>query len=103
MRALDNPRDNPSYYLPLMNQDFLSARLQFSLTSDICPLVAWAVNSVEECYPHTVEVAGSSPARPTIRRVRIAHLLMAGHCDALFQSLPVLGVEPVEPGRDAKV
>ena len=27
---------------------------------------AWAINSVEECYLHTVEVAGSNPASPTI-------------------------------------
>jgi hypothetical protein len=25
----------------------------------------WGVNSVEECHPHTVEVIGSTPIRPT--------------------------------------
>jgi hypothetical protein len=25
----------------------------------------WAINSVVECYFHTVEVAGSNPASPT--------------------------------------
>jgi hypothetical protein len=30
-------------------------------------LVTWAVNSAGECYLHTVEVAGSIPAPPTMK------------------------------------
>src|SRR5206468_88540 len=30
------------------------------------PLPARGVNSAEECHPHTVEVVGSNPTRPTI-------------------------------------
>lgn len=33
------------------------------------PPRAGAINSVEECYPHTVEVAGSNPASPTSQAV----------------------------------
>jgi hypothetical protein len=29
---------------------------------------AWAINSAGECYLHTVEVAGSIPASPTMKR-----------------------------------
>jgi hypothetical protein len=28
--------------------------------------IKWAVNSAGECHPHTVEVAGSNPAPPTM-------------------------------------
>jgi hypothetical protein len=28
--------------------------------------LGWAINSVEECYLHTVEVTGSNPVSPTI-------------------------------------
>jgi hypothetical protein len=27
--------------------------------------MGWAINSVEECYLHTVEVTGSNPVSPT--------------------------------------
>jgi hypothetical protein len=28
--------------------------------------LGWAINSVEECYLHTVEAGGSNPLSPTI-------------------------------------
>ena len=30
------------------------------------PGTKWAINSVGECHPHTVEVRGSNPRSPTI-------------------------------------
>ena len=39
--------------------------------------LGWAINSVEECYLHTVEVTGSNPVSPTTLQRKIERILIA--------------------------
>ena len=51
----------------------------------------WALNSAVECHLHTVEVAGSNPAAPTIESITYAHSMPT--CDISkhpCQSKPLL-------------
>ena len=66
---------------------------------DCCTMVAWAINSAEECYLHTVEVGSSNLPSP-ISNTKLGNDLAGKQFDVAnyHQVHPLLKVDEVNIG-----
>ena len=64
-----NLRTKNQFYSELIQQNAPPLTIGSKSTKNT---LGWAINSVEECYLHTVEVTGSNPVSPTINHPNIA-------------------------------